>query len=122
MNDTLGKFLKFEKEDEIAIQYLGAAAVLRWAELSEPDRRILMGQATAMVGLPATTGLTEQTLSLIRKNADKWRGRRSRDVRKRRRPTSAPPVRITHHQNCSPDDARISAKRYAQHPRLARSG
>jgi hypothetical protein len=57
--------IKLQKGDEVTLQYLGAALVLQWSELSEEVQQTILRQAMAMGGLPPLTSLNEQVRSLI---------------------------------------------------------
>ena len=56
--------------DQVALQYLGAAVVLQWANLPETTRQSLLQQANSVGGLPPVTSLHEQIKALIRRNRD----------------------------------------------------
>lgn len=53
--------------DQVALQYLGAAVVLQWANLPETARQSLLQQANSVGGLPPVTSLHEQLKALIRR-------------------------------------------------------
>ena len=55
--------------DEIALQYLGAAAVLTWARIPPDVREMLLRRAMSMTGLPATDDLEAKIISLLRSHA-----------------------------------------------------
>jgi hypothetical protein len=57
--------IKLQKGDEVTLQYLGAALVLQWSELSEEVQKTILRQAMAVGGLPPLTSLNEQVRSLI---------------------------------------------------------
>lgn len=50
--------IKLKKADESVLQYLGAALVLQWAELSEEVQKTILRQAIA-VGGPAACSISE---------------------------------------------------------------
>jgi hypothetical protein len=62
--------VKLQKDDEVALQYLGAALVIQWSELSEQVQQTILRQATAVGGLPPLTSLNEQIKSLIRRTGE----------------------------------------------------
>jgi len=47
--------IKLQKGDEVTLQYLGAALVLQWSELSEDVQQTILRQAMAVGGLPPLT-------------------------------------------------------------------
>jgi hypothetical protein len=55
--------------DEVALQYLGAAAVLTWARLPTEAREMLLRRAMSMTGLPATDDLETKIIALLRNHA-----------------------------------------------------
>jgi hypothetical protein len=57
--------IRLEKGDEVTLQYLGAALVIQWSELSEQVQQTILRQAMSMGGLPPLTSLNEQIKSLI---------------------------------------------------------
>jgi hypothetical protein len=59
--------LSLQRGDEIALQYLGAAVVLQWDELSEEAQQAIWQQAESVGGLPSVTSLHEQIKSLVRR-------------------------------------------------------
>jgi hypothetical protein len=62
--------IKLQKGDEVTLQYLGAALVLQWSELSEEVQQTILRQAIAVGGLPPLTSLNEQVRSLIRRTGE----------------------------------------------------
>jgi hypothetical protein len=64
--------IKLQKGDEITLQYLGAALVLQWSELSEEVQQTILRQAMAVGGLPPLTSLNEQVRSLIRRTKEDY--------------------------------------------------
>ena len=62
--------IKLRKGDEVTLQYLGAALVLQWSELSEEVQQTILRQAMAVGGLPPLTSLNEQVRSLIRRTRE----------------------------------------------------
>jgi predicted exporter len=56
--------------DKIALQYLGAAVVLQWANLPETAQQAVLQQANSVGGLPPVTSLHEQIKALIRCSRD----------------------------------------------------
>ena len=52
--------IKLQKGDEVTLQYLGAALVIQWSELSEQVQQTILRQAMAVGGLPPLTSLNEQ--------------------------------------------------------------
>jgi hypothetical protein len=65
--------ITLQKGDEVTLQYLGAALVIQWSELSEAVQQTILQQASAIGGLPPLTSLSEQIKSLIwRTKEDNW--------------------------------------------------
>src|SRR5258707_13960100 len=62
--------IKLQKGDEVTLQYLGAALVIQWSELSEQVQQTILRQAMAVGGLPTLTSLNEQVRSLIRRTEE----------------------------------------------------
>jgi hypothetical protein len=60
--------IRLEEGDKIALQYLGAAVVLQWANLPEEARQSLLQQADSIGGLPAVTSLHRQIKALVRRS------------------------------------------------------
>ena len=56
--------------DEITLQYLGAALVLQWQNLSEKTQQELVQQAESVGGLPPVTSLHDQIKALIGRAKD----------------------------------------------------
>jgi hypothetical protein len=57
--------IKMEKNDEITLQYLGAAVVLQWTRLPQDMQKSILQQAAAVGGLSPLTSLSEQLTALI---------------------------------------------------------
>jgi hypothetical protein len=57
--------IHLETGDEIALKYLGAAAVLQWHSLPEAVRQSLLQQANSVGGLPPVGRLHDQIKALI---------------------------------------------------------
>jgi hypothetical protein len=62
--------IRLEKNDEVTLQYLGAALVLQWPKLPEEVQKSILQQATAVGGLPPLTSLSEQLAALIKRTHD----------------------------------------------------
>jgi hypothetical protein len=58
--------------DKLALQYVGAAAMVEWEALPAEARALLHHRATKLAGLEAMTGLQEQISSLFRRNQRKF--------------------------------------------------
>jgi hypothetical protein len=56
-------------DDEVALQYLGAAVVITWARLPPEVREMLLGRSISITGLLATPGLETKIGSLLRRHA-----------------------------------------------------
>jgi hypothetical protein len=65
----IGQINVRDGSDEIALQYLGAAAVLTWARLPTEVREMLLRRAMSLTGLPATDDLETKITSLLRNHA-----------------------------------------------------
>ena len=63
--------------DEVAVQYLGAAVVLTWARLPPEVREMLLGRSISITGLVVTTGLEAKIGSLLRHHAKPVGGKES---------------------------------------------
>ena len=55
--------------DEVALQYLGAAVVITWARLPPEAREMLLSRSISITGLLTTTGLEAKIGSLLRHHA-----------------------------------------------------
>jgi hypothetical protein len=65
----IGQINVRDGSDEIALQYLGAAAVLTWARVPADVRELLLRRAMSLTGLPATEDLEAKIISLLRSHA-----------------------------------------------------
>jgi hypothetical protein len=59
--------IPLRKDDEITLQYLGAAVVLHWSELPAATQQAILQRAESVGALPPVTSLHEQIKSLIRR-------------------------------------------------------
>jgi len=66
-----GHMVDLEASDITACQYLAAAVALEWNNLPKELQNAILQQASALGGLPATTGINEQIKSFIRRNQRK---------------------------------------------------
>jgi hypothetical protein len=57
--------VKLEERDEIVLQYLGAALLLQWPQLSESVQKAVVAQASAVGGLRPVPDLRQQIDALI---------------------------------------------------------
>jgi hypothetical protein len=57
--------IRLESGDEIALKYLGAAAVLQWHNFPETVQQSLLQQADSVGGLPPVERLHDQIKALI---------------------------------------------------------
>jgi hypothetical protein len=55
-----GRFLKYDPTDEHILRRLGAALVVQWDALSEPQQKIILDQATMMADRVETVQLRQQ--------------------------------------------------------------
>jgi hypothetical protein len=67
MPDMTPHLLPLQEDDNIVLQYLGAAVILQWETLPEAARDAIWQQAESVGGLPPVTSLHEQLKSLIRR-------------------------------------------------------
>ena len=58
--------------DKLALQYLGAAAMVEWNSLPPDARALLHDRATKIGGLEPMTGVQEQIAALFRRNQRKF--------------------------------------------------
>ena len=58
----------FEKADRVALQYLGAGALVMWKELKPKVQAELLHSATKVIGLEPMTSVEQQLKVLLRRH------------------------------------------------------
>lgn len=57
--------VKLQERDDVVLQYLGAALMLQWPQLSEDVQKAIVRQASSVGGLPPVPDLQQQIDALI---------------------------------------------------------